>query len=112
MSSPEQGKQSLRLRLPRILRSRPESATNFFARQTVQLGFIALPDMSGNQAIGGVVPPLQSQRRVGSAAYEGLKTVLQGLYDCSDMFLPLKAAAGGLLTVIKIIDVRGSISRA
>ena len=65
------------------------------------------------EAIGGFVPPLQSQMQaVGSVAYEGLKTVLQGLYDCSDIFLPLKTAAGGLLTVIKMIDVRGSISCA
>ena len=45
---------------------------------------------------------------VGSLVYEGLKTVLQGLFDCSDMFLPLKTATGGLLTVFKIVDVRGS----
>jgi len=71
------------------------------------------PQDNPYEAIGGVVPPLQSQMQaVGSVAYEGLKTVLQGLYDCSDMFLPLKTAAGGLLTVIKIIDVCGSICRA
>ena len=65
------------------------------------------------ETIGGFVPPLQSQMpAVGSVAYEGLKTVLQGLYDCSDIFLPLKTAAGGLLTVIKMIDVHGSISCA
>ena len=40
-----------------------------------------------------------------SAAYEGLKIVLQGLYDCSDMFLPLKTAAGVLMAMIKIVDV-------
>jgi hypothetical protein len=42
-------------------------------------------------------------------AYEGLKTVFQGLYDCSDLFLPLKAASGALLTILKIVDVRGSM---
>jgi hypothetical protein len=61
-------------------------------------------------AIGGlpitVVPATQTQQ-MGSVAYEGLKTVLQGLYDCSDMFLPLKAAAGVLLTIFRIVDVRG-----
>jgi len=70
------------------------------------------PQDNPYEAIGGVMPPSQSQMQaVGSVAYEGLKTVLQGLYDCSDMFLPLKTVAGGLLTVIKIIDVRGSFSR-
>jgi hypothetical protein len=49
MSSPEQGKRSLRPRLPRIFRSRTEPTTNLFAPQTVQLGLITPPDMSGNQ---------------------------------------------------------------
>jgi len=40
MSSREQGKQSPRPRLPR----RRTDATNLFARQTVQLAFIAPPD--------------------------------------------------------------------
>jgi hypothetical protein len=71
------------------------------------------PQNNPYEAIGGPVPPSQSQMQAaGSVAYEGLKTVLQGLYDCSDIFLPLKTTAGGLLTVIKIIDVRGSISRS
>ncbi|KAF8817122.1 hypothetical protein BYT27DRAFT_6945768 [Phlegmacium glaucopus] len=62
-------------------------------------------------AIGGlpttlVVPETGGQRAnaVGSVVYEGLKQVVQGLYDCSDMFLPLKAATAGLLTIIKIVD--------
>jgi len=50
-------------------------------------------------------PATTDDPTTGSVVYEGLKTVLQGLYDCSDMFLPLKAAAGGLLTIFKIIDV-------
>ena len=60
-------------------------------------------------AIGGLpitVVPATQIHQMGSAAYEGLKTVLQGLYDCSDMFLPLKTAAGGLLTIFRIVDVR------
>ncbi|KAJ6626160.1 WD40-repeat-containing domain protein [Mycena sp. CBHHK59/15] len=62
-------------------------------------------------AIGGLpttpfVPSTLAQRAKaeGSVAYEGLKTVLQGLYYCSDMFLPLKTAAGGLLEIIKAAD--------
>ena len=53
-----------------------------------------------------VVPATHTQQ-MGSVAYEGLKTVLQGLYDCSDMFLPLKTVAGGLLTIFRVVDVRG-----
>ncbi|KAJ3501567.1 hypothetical protein NLJ89_g9281 [Agrocybe chaxingu] len=59
-------------------------------------------------AVGGLPPsvpvPETGFQRTKSAAYEGFKLVLQGVYDCSDMFPPLKAAAGGLLTFIKIID--------
>lgn len=42
---------------------------------------------------------------VGSVVYEGLKTVVKGLYDCSDIFLPLKTAAGGILTIINFVEV-------
>jgi hypothetical protein len=45
----------------------------------------------------------------GSTAYEGLKTAIQGIYDCSDIFLPLKTAAGVFLTISKVVDVRVSI---
>ena len=61
-------------------------------------------------AIGGLpaaVVPTTKTRQIGSVAYEGLKTVLQGLYDCSDMFQPLKTATGALLTILRIVDVRG-----
>jgi len=126
-------------------------AIGHFIRQTVQLAFIAPPDISREElantstvivtpakstihepprtesparsgpsngsneqhnpyaAIGGLgttihMPPTQAQQ-MRSAAYEGLKIVLQGLYDCSDMFLPLKTAAGVLMAMIKIVDV-------
>jgi hypothetical protein len=45
----------------------------------------------------------------GSTAYEGLKMAIQGIYDCSDIFLPLKTAAGVFLTISKVVDVRGSM---
>ena len=45
----------------------------------------------------------------GSTAYEGLKTVIQGIYDCSDIFPPLQTTAGVLLTISKVVDVRGSV---
>ncbi|PPQ94783.1 hypothetical protein CVT25_008376 [Psilocybe cyanescens] len=48
---------------------------------------------------------VQPAKAVGNIVYEGLKIVVQGLYDCSDMFLPLKTAAGGILTIIKFIEV-------
>ncbi|KAJ6543485.1 hypothetical protein B0H10DRAFT_2244444 [Mycena sp. CBHHK59/15] len=62
-------------------------------------------------AIGGLptTPPRpltlgQRMRKEGGTAYAGLTTIVQGLYDCSDMFLPLKTAAGGFLTIVKIVD--------
>ena len=45
----------------------------------------------------------------GSTAYEGLKMAIQGIYDCSGIFPPLQAAAGVLLTISKVVDVRGSM---
>ncbi|KAF8972031.1 hypothetical protein BDZ97DRAFT_1913280 [Flammula alnicola] len=69
------------------------------------------PQYNAYAAIGGlpttvVIPETRVQRAkaVGSVAYEGLKLALQGLSDCSGMFPPLKTAAGGLLTIIKIAD--------
>jgi hypothetical protein len=51
----------------------------------------------------------QRMKEGGSTAYEGLKTAIQGIYDCSDIFLPLKTAAGAFLTISKVVDVRVSI---
>ena len=45
----------------------------------------------------------------GGTAYEGLKTAIQGIYNCSGMFPPLQTAAGVLLTISKVVDVRGSM---
>ena len=45
----------------------------------------------------------------GSTAYEGLKTAIQGIHDCSSLFPPLQATAGVILTISKVIDVRGSM---
>ena len=67
----------------------------------------ASPTIDNAYAAIVVSPATTSDPTMGSVVYEGLKTVLQGLYDCSDMFLPLKAAAGGLLTIFKIVDVCG-----
>ena len=48
-------------------------------------------------------------REWGSTAYEGLKTAIQGIYDCSGSFPPLQMTAGVLLTISKVVDVRGSM---
>ena len=56
--------------------------------------------------------PLSLEHRMkdwGSTAYEGLKTVIQGVYDCSGIFPPLQTTAGVLLTISKAVDVRGSV---
>ena len=45
----------------------------------------------------------------GSTTYEGLKIVIQGIYDCSNIFPPLQTTAGVFLTISKIVDVRGSM---
>ena len=45
----------------------------------------------------------------GSTTYEGLKTAIQGIYDCSSMFPPLQTTAGVLLTISKVVDVSGSM---
>ena len=70
------------------------------------------PQNNAYLAIGGlpavVVDPetrVQQAKAVGSVVYEGFKTVLKGLHDCSDMFLPLKTAAGGILTIIEFVEV-------
>ena len=80
---------------------------------------ITLSAVNGNNPylpIGGlsdvVVEPetrVQQAKAVGGVVYEGMKQVLKGLYDCSDMFLPLKTAAGGLLTIIDFVEVCLSI---
>ncbi|KAK7435063.1 hypothetical protein VKT23_019871 [Stygiomarasmius scandens] len=46
----------------------------------------------------------QRMRGRASTAHAGLTQIVQGLYDCSDMFLPLKTAAGVFLTIDKIVD--------
>ena len=56
--------------------------------------------------------PLTWEHRMkarGSNAYEGLKTTIQGVYDCSSIFPPLQTAAGVLLTICKVFDVSGSM---
>jgi hypothetical protein len=51
----------------------------------------------------------QRMKEGGSTAYEGLKTAIQGVYNCSDMFPPLKTAARVFLTISQVVDVRGSM---
>ncbi|KAF8228359.1 hypothetical protein L208DRAFT_1460228 [Tricholoma matsutake] len=52
----------------------------------------------------GPSTPGQRMKDGGGVAYEGLKAVAQALYNCSDMFLPLKAAVGVFLEVTKVVD--------
>ena len=49
-------------------------------------------------------------KECGSTAYEGLKMAIQGIYDFSGSFPPLQTAAGVLLTISKLVDVRGSLN--
>ena len=67
-------------------------------------------------ALSPTPPGLQTRehrmKEWGSTAYEGLKTAIQGIYDCSSIFPPLQVTAGGLLTISKIVDVCGSLCSA
>ena len=76
-----------------------------------------LPQDNAYTAIGGLpttvaVPETRVQRakEVGSVAYEGVKLTLQALSDTAGMCPPLKTAVAGLLTIIKLVDVCGSMS--
>ena len=56
--------------------------------------------------------PLTWEHRMkecGSTAYEGLKMAIQEIYNFSGSFPPLQTTAGVLLTISKLVDVRGSL---
>ncbi|KAJ7754307.1 hypothetical protein DFH07DRAFT_501415 [Mycena maculata] len=48
----------------------------------------------------------RSQRtaELGRTAYDGLNLIVQSLYDCSDIFLPLKTAAGVFLAITGVVE--------
>ena len=75
---------------------------------TMHSGNLA-PQDNDYLAIGGLPAGpgtgAQPAKAAGTVVYQGFKTVVEGLYDCSDMFLPLKTAAGGILTIIKFVEV-------
>ena len=48
-------------------------------------------------------------KECGSTAYEGLKMAIQEIYNFSGSFPPLQTTAGVLLTISKVVDVRGSL---
>jgi hypothetical protein len=138
MSDPPPGKQSKKLRLLRPFKdvfsksrgrlpspqvaqsvtplnanaSIPASQTNS-ATSATQVNpqsneYTAIVELSITPSDG----PLTWEQRLkegGSTAYEGLKTAIQGIYGCSDMFPPLKTVAGMFLTISKVVDVRGSM---
>ena len=69
--------------------------------------YMAILDLSSTPS-----GPLTFEHRMkdwGSTAYEGLKMAIQGIYDFSGSFPPLQSTAGALLTITKVVDVRGSI---
>jgi len=120
MGNSDQGKRSLGSRLLRAITpkfrsrspSRPQLGADGANAQTdgasATSSAQAPPRIDNAYAAMVGLPTTTVDPTVGSLVYEGLKTVLQGLCDCSDMFLPLKTATGGLLAVFKIVDVRGS----
>ena len=83
-----------------------------FVSPSTATGLNLAPQNNDYLAIGGLPAAVddpqtrvQQAKEVGSVAYEGFKTVIEGLYDCSDIFLPLKTATGGILTFIKLFEV-------
>ena len=56
-------------------------------------------------------PPTWEHRmkECGSTAYEGLKMAIEEIYKFSGSFPPLQTTAGVLLTISKVVDVRGSV---
>ena len=120
MQRSDQEKRSLRSRLlraiPKFRSSSPQPSQRGTDGAATPVPVPQMDDESSAQAPAGTnntytaivgVPATTVDPTTGSVVYEGLKMVLQGLYDCSDMFLPLKTAAGSLLTIFKIVDVRG-----
>ena len=124
MSDPPSGKQSKKSRLLRPFKglfSRRDRSTSHHASATTSAS-LANSATSASQANpqGTAIlelsttpsDPLTWEHRMkecGSTTYEGLKTAIQGIYDCSGIFPPLQATAGALLTISKVVDVRGSL---
>jgi hypothetical protein len=48
---------------------------------------------------------VQQAKAVGGVVYEGLKTVVDVLYECSDAFPPLKTAAAIFQKITKFVEV-------
>ena len=129
MSNPPIGKQSKKSRLLRsfeylfsrrswsLSHPRAQSVTansNISASPTnsVRPESQVNPQGSEYTAILELSGPLTWEHRMKewrSTAYEGLKTAIQGIYDCSVSFPPLQATAGVLLMISKVVDVRGSM---
>ena len=120
MQRSDQEKRSLRSRLlraiPKFRSSSPQPSQRGTDGAAAPVPVPKMDDESSTQAPSRIdnaytaivaVPATAVDPTMGSVVYEGLKTVLQGLYDCSDIFLPLKTAAGSLLTIFKVVDVRG-----
>ena len=60
-----------------------------------------LPDRAFDQGAAG-----RNESSWISAAYSSTKVVIDVVKECSDVFPPLKSAAGGLAAVLKHYDVR------
>ena len=90
-----------------ISASPPNSATSARHVNPQDTEYMAIVGLSSTP-----IGPLTWKHRMkecGSTAFEGLKTAIQGVYDCSGIFPPLQTTAGVLLTISKVVDVRGSV---
>ena len=105
-----QGAQSVTHNVARFLSASPTNFATFAPQVYPQLEgteYIAILDLPTTPSA-----PLTWEHRMkeyGSAAYEGLKMVIQGIYDFSGSFPPLQTTAGVLLTISKVVDVCGSL---
>ena len=131
MSDPPSGKQSKRSRLLRPFKglfSKRSRSPSHQGTQSVTTASISAPPANSATSASQVNPQGNAYTAViglstapsdsptwkhqmkewGSTAYEGLKMAIQGIYDCSGSFPPLQTTAGVLLTICKVVDVRGS----
>ena len=127
MSNPSPGKQSRKSALLRLFKdlllrhSRspshqgPDDAnTSISSTSALQVNpqgadYTAILDSDLLTTPSGLLTREYRMKEWGSTAYEGLKMAIQGIYDCSSIFPPLHTAAGVLLTISKVVDVRGSM---
>ena len=123
MSDPPPGKQSKKSRLLRPFKglfsksNRSPSQQSDNASASISASLTNSPTFGVNlqgtkyTAMPGLstTPWEHRMKKRGSIGYEGLKKAIQGIYNFSGSFPPLQTTVGVLLTISKVVDVRGSV---